>query len=357
MINSSVVLSILVISHNQKQELHRCLESVLHQQLHFPFEVIVSDDASSDGTWELIQDYVVEYPKVVFGFQVNSDDCKPTNTSERSGHNRANAYRKARGKYFVHIDGDDYLRSQTIYQQQVELLEQHPDCSMCMENVLVLTDGSPLNEGRPWYAEHKFETGRVISAKEFLLKNYFIVHSAFVYRRNPDINPANIYGKKYVDAVITYHHLQFGNIVCLDACDYIYVKYPSSITNSLTKNDQSILWGLAFNVYMALLIPKFTGLYYAGQLKELVHLVNLRRQHIQVSSIAKNNFKQYSQAFIYRVFLKDTLNIHERIRLEILRYYLVVLIRTSFVNAFSLRLLHFLLVSTKIDKHARFDVQ
>ena len=357
MIKSSVVLSILVVSHNRKLELQRCLDSVLRQQLTFSFEVIVSDDASTDGAWELIQDYVANYPQVVFGYQVNSDDCQPTNTSERSGHNRANAYRHARGKYFVHIDGDDYLRSDTIYQRQVELLEQHPECSMCMQNVWILEENVAMEQGRVWHLEHQFETGRIISAQEFLLKDYFIVHSAFVYRRNPDINPANIYGKKYVDAVITYHHLQFGNIVCLDACDYIYVKYPSSITNSLTKNDQSILWGLAFNVYMALLIPKFTGLYYAGQLKELVHLVNLRRQHIQVSSIAKNNFKQYSQAFIYRVFLKDTLNIHERIRLEILRYYLVVLIRTSFVNAFSLRLLHFLLVSTKIDKHARFDVQ
>ena len=356
MIKSSVVLSILVVSHNRKLELQRCLDSVLRQQLTFSFEVIVSDDASTDGAWELIQDYVANYPQVVFGYQVNSDDCQPTNTSERSGHNRANAYRHARGKYFVHIDGDDYLRSDTIYQRQVELLEQHPECSMCMQNVWILEENVAMEQGRVWHLEHQFETGRIISAQEFLLKNYFIVHSAFVYRRNPDINPADVYGKRYVDVVITYHHLQFGSVVCLDACDYVYVQYPTAITSSLTLNDQKVLWGLAFTVYPALLIPRFAGLFYAGHIQDLLHLVNTARHSVEYSESTKKHLKQYDKAFIYRVFCQERLRLIDRVRLQLILRYLVVLMRTGFLNVFSLKLLHYLLVSTKIDKHARFNI-
>jgi glycosyltransferase involved in cell wall biosynthesis len=50
------VLSILVITHNQRDLLKRCLDSVLGQKLNVPFEVIVSDDRSDDGTAEFMAD-------------------------------------------------------------------------------------------------------------------------------------------------------------------------------------------------------------------------------------------------------------------------------------------------------------
>ena len=46
------VLSILLITHNQRELLQRCLDSVLAQELRVPFEIIVSDDRSTDGTRE-----------------------------------------------------------------------------------------------------------------------------------------------------------------------------------------------------------------------------------------------------------------------------------------------------------------
>ena len=52
-----MILSVLIISHNQKELLRRCIESVLQQNLPFEHELIISDDASTDGTWELAQEY------------------------------------------------------------------------------------------------------------------------------------------------------------------------------------------------------------------------------------------------------------------------------------------------------------
>ena len=45
-----MVLSIIVISHNQKEQLTRCLNSILAQSLPFDYEIIVSDDASVDAS-------------------------------------------------------------------------------------------------------------------------------------------------------------------------------------------------------------------------------------------------------------------------------------------------------------------
>ena len=55
--NHQPILSIIVISHNQKNELKRCVDSVLAQNIPFEYEIILSDDRSDDGTFELAKEY------------------------------------------------------------------------------------------------------------------------------------------------------------------------------------------------------------------------------------------------------------------------------------------------------------
>jgi GT2 family glycosyltransferase len=49
--------SIVIPTHNKKQELRRCVEAVLAQQFHGEFEVLVCDDGSSDGAAEMIEEW------------------------------------------------------------------------------------------------------------------------------------------------------------------------------------------------------------------------------------------------------------------------------------------------------------
>ncbi len=349
-------LSILIISHNQKEQLRRCVESVLAQDLPLEHEIIISDDASTDGTWELIQEYVSKYPNLIQGYQVNSDDCNPTNTSERSGHNRANAYRHASGKYFVHIDGDDYLKGNDCYKLQVEQLEAHPECSMCMQNIWCVTDREPIESGHSWHPMHKYTTGRVVTPKEFFLDKMFLLNQAFVARRNPYINPADIYHKFYVDDIITFHHLQFGPIVCLDRCDYVYVDYPKSITSSLASNEREIIWALDLTVFCAMQIPTFSGFYYAGNLDSLLTSINKIRKGISFTDKTKNNFKQFD-AFIYQVCVKEHKSVADKIRLQAIRFWLILLIKTKSTSSFAYMILHKLLVRDKINSKCNFKIE
>ncbi|MCQ2336020.1 MAG: glycosyltransferase [Paludibacteraceae bacterium] len=340
---SEPVLSILIVSHNQVKELQRCIESVLMQDLPFEYEIIISDDNSTDGTWELIMNYQTKYPDVINGYQVNSDDCSPTCTSERSGHNRSNAYRHSKGKYFVHIDGDDYLIGTDSYRKQVELLDSHPECSMCMQNILCVKEGEGLTQGKSVHKLHFFKTGDVVTAKEFFLNKYFIFHSAFVFRRNTTANPADLYHKFYVDDIITFHHLQFGNIVCLDECCYVYVKYPKSITSSLAVSERHIIWTLDLTVFCSMMIPYFSGLYYAGNLKDLLSAVNVIRNGKVFSDKTKLIFAQFD-AFIYKTCLKDKRPIYDIIRLQIIRCVLIVLLKRKQYSAFLYSLLNDMLI-------------
>ena len=53
-----IILSVIIISHEQREQLRRCVDSVLEMHLPFAFELILSDDRSKDGTYELAQAYV-----------------------------------------------------------------------------------------------------------------------------------------------------------------------------------------------------------------------------------------------------------------------------------------------------------
>lgn len=272
-----MILSIIIISHNQKNQFRRCIDSILAQDLPFEYEIVVSDDASTDGTWELIREYETMYPALVKAFQCNSDDCDPANTSHRSGWNRCNAYPHATGKYIAHVDADDYFRpGADVYKRQVAALELHPECSLALSNILKIKDGQNLNESVKWHDDGIVSEGRIITGKQFIDEHLFILNQAFMQRRNPDVDPVALYGRRYVDSVITFHHLQYGPIVCVDACDYVYVNYKTSVTGEMCMtHDTDVLWCLG--LYIPALIPVWRHDYYIAEYSSIRRVVKMAR--------------------------------------------------------------------------------
>lgn len=260
--NDNVILSILVVSHNQKRELKRCLESIFTMHLSFPYEIIVSDDRSMDGTREMLE---TEYANRVVITYCNSDEGHCTNNSQRSGYNRCNAYPLAQGKYIAHVDADDYFRPHaTVYEKQVLALEAHPECALAMSTCVCVQEGEQLENGRIWHFPRTIRDGEVLDSHDFIREDWFRINQCFMQRRNPDVNPVALYGKRYVDSVITYHHLQFGKVVYVDACDYVYVQHSSSVVGKLSmqSKDSVILWCLG--LYIPLLIPSQTKDFFFG---------------------------------------------------------------------------------------------
>ncbi|MBR3408648.1 MAG: glycosyltransferase family 2 protein [Paludibacteraceae bacterium] len=243
-------LSVMVISHNQAHLIRRCLDSILAQKITAPWEIVISDDASTDDTWDVIQEYVKQYseskkkgemyvPKIK-AYQINSSDYNPTVTSDRCAANKANVYMHAEGEYCVNMDADDYLKSDDIYAYQISQLESHPECSVAVQNIWYLKDGDAIEQGYPWHYNGAWRENEVISFEEYCKRRLFTSNPAFMMRRDAELKPMEKYGLFFDDPIISAHHILRGKIICSERADYVYVQYPRSIWNKISEGDRIV---------------------------------------------------------------------------------------------------------------------
>ena len=62
------LVSVLCTAYNHEEYIRDALESIVTQQTDFPFELLVNDDASTDGTAAIIREYAEKYPDIVRPF-------------------------------------------------------------------------------------------------------------------------------------------------------------------------------------------------------------------------------------------------------------------------------------------------
>jgi glycosyltransferase involved in cell wall biosynthesis len=121
------LISVAIIAYNQRKFLGELLDSVLTQD--YPnLEVIVADDASTDGTSELREEYERKHPGRVIWLFAKTNGGVTAN---------ANAgLQRCTGEYFCLVGGDDIFLPGKI-SAQVEWFRQHPDGALCACSVEV----------------------------------------------------------------------------------------------------------------------------------------------------------------------------------------------------------------------------
>ena len=117
------LVSIFTLTYNHAPYIRQCLDGFLMQKTDFPFEVIVNDDASIDGTTEIVREYERKYPEIIKPIY-HSENC--FSKGERGFWSRY-CLPKSRGKYIALCEGDDYWIDPLKLQKQVDFLEANPE--------------------------------------------------------------------------------------------------------------------------------------------------------------------------------------------------------------------------------------
>ena len=118
--NENILVSIQCLAYNQEKYIRQCLDGFVMQETNFRFEAIVHDDASIDGTADIIREYSEKYPKIFKPiYETENQYSKGTLQSIMNNNTH--------GKYIAICEGDDYWTDPLKLQKQVDFLEAHPD--------------------------------------------------------------------------------------------------------------------------------------------------------------------------------------------------------------------------------------
>jgi glycosyltransferase involved in cell wall biosynthesis len=129
-------VSICCTAYNQEKYISEALDSFLMQETSFPFEIIVSDDCSTDGTTEIIKQYLGKYPDIIK--LVYQDKNQYSNGALPI---RDFILPEVKGKYIALCEGDDYWTDSTKLQQQIDFLDQNHEFIGCGHNTRFLVNG------------------------------------------------------------------------------------------------------------------------------------------------------------------------------------------------------------------------
>lgn len=112
------------------------MEGFLEQTADFPFEIIVHDDASTDGTVDILQSYAEDHPQVV-KLVLQSDN----QYAQGNGFVGLKLlFTQAQGKYIAYCEGDDYWADTCKLQKQIEFLEEHPEYVLTYHNAKTIDE-------------------------------------------------------------------------------------------------------------------------------------------------------------------------------------------------------------------------
>lgn len=171
------VISVCVITYKQAEYISHCLESILGQDVGVPFEVIVGNDCSPDGTAGILDDYARRHAGVVRAFN------HPSNLGGKN--NLAFVLRQARGRYIAICEGDDFWLDPLKLRKQLAALEADPGASLVFTNAAVAR-----RFGSSWrIAARELRAPDSNSMKEQLYSGWWGIHTATLMFR-ADLVPA-----------------------------------------------------------------------------------------------------------------------------------------------------------------------
>lgn len=133
----SPLVSICCITYNHAPFIRKCFDGFLMQKapscvpddakMSDWCEILIHDDCSTDGTTEIIREYTVKYPDLIFPLYEIENQYSKGKAPEIDLYN----YKRAKGKYIAYCEGDDYWTETMKLRWQVDFLESHNEYSVC----------------------------------------------------------------------------------------------------------------------------------------------------------------------------------------------------------------------------------
>ena len=210
-LEKTIKVSVCVVTYNQKCYIRECLESLINQDVNFNYEIIVGDDASTDGTADIVKEYAAKYPEIIV----------PVLHRKNMGAvaNMVAVYRLAKGGYIAHMDGDDFALPGKL-RKQVLKLDENLGCFICSHDAIVVDNLSQkLSSKISRYKES-------VNTLDDLYKRLpFFTHSTKMFRNDASSSYYDTLSNESIDIEVHVEQAKKGNIYHIDECLGGYRKF------------------------------------------------------------------------------------------------------------------------------------
>lgn len=182
------VISVVMAAYNSESYIVRAIESILNQS--YPnIEFIIVNDASTDSTSVIIDEYAKKYPRIV-----KLENIK--NLGLASSLNKGFSY--SSGKYIARMDCDDVSLKERL-RKQFDFMEGNDDVSVCGTGAIV-------------FGENNYETSHLLDSDDLSSALLFynpIFHPSVMFRASCIGALENIYedGRRRVEDLELWHRM------------------------------------------------------------------------------------------------------------------------------------------------------
>lgn len=249
--SDDIEVSVICITYNQVDYIEKALSNIVSQKTSFRFEVIVHDDASTDGTADIVYSFAKQYPDLIIPIlqEENQHSKKVKITSS--------LLPRLKGKYFAFCEGDDYWCDEYKLQKQYDAMEENLNCSLCVHKT------QNINEDGTIYPSIQ---GEYIGVKEGILdteticklflkqpttifhtSSYFIRLSMFrdVYLSSPEFTKYATGGDQSMLRVC----MREGEYYYIDEIMTCYRRFAKGSINSSQRNADKMYWKQYYSKY------------------------------------------------------------------------------------------------------------
>ena len=225
--HNDTLVSVYCATYNHVTFIRQCLEGFVMQKTSFPFEVLIHDDASTDGTQDIVREYAARYPDII----------KPIYQKENQFSKGVKIYLtyvfpRVKGKYIAMCEGDDYWTDPYKLQKQVDFLESHPDYVMCSSRFDKYWQESGLLEEDP---DKKFK-GADYDLQNLIGGKWLTQTLTVMYRRSAlDLKRYEQYGMS-LDMILFYELLKHGKGYCFPEVMGVYRYHDGGVWSEVSQN-------------------------------------------------------------------------------------------------------------------------
>lgn len=210
-------LSVMMITYNHERYIRQALDSVLMQDVDFPYEIVIGEDNSTDSTRAILLEYAGRHP----------DKIRLLLHDENVGviRNFFGTMEACRGEYVALLEGDDYWTSPRKLRTQVDFLDAHRDYAVCFHNVT-----GHFEDGRRGDFNYvNADQPETIGLTDLLEDNVIPTCSAVFRRGLIGTPPAWLFELKMADYPLHVLNAQHGKIAYINEVMGLYRIHPGGV--------------------------------------------------------------------------------------------------------------------------------